>query len=281
MSTDSAIQPVAGDIVSVVEDLAPPALAEQWDNCGLQVGSLQWPVKKVWIALDPLLEVVRAAAGQKVDLLVTHHPLLFKPLRSIDVETPVGKIVETALTARMAIYSAHTNLDSASEGLNHIFAGLIGLHDLVPMVPSDASEAGRQGGATAGMGRLGRLAQPLTLAELAHRIRIRFKLPAVKIVGEPESMVDRVAVCSGSGSSLLDAFLDSDAQVYLTGDLRYHDARRVEDDGRAMIDVGHFASEHIFIDPLVAHLRQAARHAGWSVDIEPCRIERDPFKWIE
>ena len=281
MSTDSAIQPVAGDIVSVIEHLAPPALAEQWDNCGLQVGSLQWPVKKVWIALDPLLEVVRAAVGQKIDLLVTHHPLLFKPLRSIDVETPVGKIVETALTARMAVYSAHTNLDSAAEGLNHIFAGLIGLHDLVPMVPCDASEAGRQGEATAGMGRLGRLAHPLTLAELAHRIRIRFKLPAVKIVGEPEAMVDRVAVCSGSGSSLLDAFLNSDAQVYLTGDLRYHDARRVEDDGRAMIDVGHFASEHIFIDPLVAHLRQAARHAGWSVDIEPCRIERDPFKWIE
>ena len=281
MSTDSAIQPVAGDIVSVIEDLAPPVLAEQWDNCGLQVGSLQWPVRKVWIALDPLLEVVRSAAGQKVDLLVTHHPLLFKPLRSIDVETPVGKIVETALTGRMAIYSAHTNLDSASEGLNHILAGLIGLHDLVPIVPLDASEAGGQGGETAGMGRLGRLAQPLTLAELAHRIRIRLKLRAVKIVGEPESMVDRIAVCSGSGSSLLDAFLDSDAQVYLTGDLRYHDARRVEDDGRAMIDVGHFASEHIFIDPLVAHLRQAARHAGWPVDIEPCRIERDPFKWIE
>jgi len=281
MSTDSIIQPVAADIIGVIESLAPPILAEQWDNCGLQVGSRKWPVKKVWIALDPLLEVVREAAGQEVDLLVTHHPLLFNPLRSIDVETPVGKIVETVLTARMAIYSAHTNLDSASEGLNHIFASLIGLHDLLPMVPSDASEAGRQGRATAGMGRLGRLAHPLTLAELAHRIRIRFNLPGVKIVGEPESMVDRVAVCSGSGSSLLDAFLNSDAQVYLTGDLRYHDARRVEDDGRAMIDVGHFASEHIFIDPLVAHLRQAARHAGWSVDIDPCRIERDPFKWIE
>jgi dinuclear metal center YbgI/SA1388 family protein len=281
MSTDSTIQPVAADIIGVIESLAPPILAEHWDNCGLQVGSRTWPVKKVWIALDPLLEVVREAAGQEVDLLVTHHPLLFNPLRSIDVETPVGKIVETALTARMAIYSAHTNLDSASEGLNHIFAGVIGLHDLVPMVPCDAEESGRQGGAPAGMGRIGRLDQPLSLAELAHRIRIRFNLPGVKIVGEPESMVDRVAVCSGSGSSLLDAFLNSDAQVYLTGDLRYHDARRVEDDGRAMIDVGHFASEHIFIDPLVAHLRQAARHAGWSVDIDPCRIERDPFKWIE
>ena len=268
------------DLISAIEQMAPPKLAEDWDNCGLQVGSGLWTVKKVWVALDPLLEVVRTAAELQVDMLVTHHPLLFSAVRSIDVETAVGKVLEIALTAKMSIYSAHTNLDSAVGGINRMLAEKIGLDESVPLVPADCANDQLEKRETAGMGRVGRLENPISLKALAQLVKRRFNLAAVRIVGDPKAMVQQAAVCSGAGSSLLDAFLSSDADVYLTGDLRYHDARRVEDAGRALIDVGHYASEHIFIDPLVELLRQYAHGAGWEVEIEPCRIENDPFKLI-
>ncbi len=280
MSTKPINNLNVADLIGVIEGLAPPILAEDWDNCGLQVGSRKWLVGKVWVALDPLLEVVQAAAAQRVDMLITHHPLLFSALRTVDVETAVGRVIETALASRMAIYSAHTNLDSAAGGLNKMFADMIGLGELVPMVPAGHRTDQAGSDITAGMGRLGRLETQMSLEVLAQRVKRRFDLTAVKIVGDPQMSVQRVAVCSGAGSSLLDAFLSSDADVYLTGDLRYHDARRVEDHGRALIDVGHFASERIFIDKLVEQLRQHAHGKGWTVDIEPCRIENDPFKLI-
>ncbi len=268
------------DVIDVIEVMAPPILAEDWDNCGLQVGSRKWPVRKIRVALDPLLDVVQAAAAQQVDLLITHHPLLFSALRTVDLETAVGRVIEAALASQMAIYSAHTNLDSASGGLNQMFADIIGLDELVPMVPAGPVSDQTDSDTAAGMGRLGRLETQMSLEVLAKLVKRRFNLKAVKIVGDPQMSVQRVAVCSGAGSSLLDVFLSSEADVYLTGDLRYHDARRVEDHGRALIDVGHFASEHIFIDKLVDQLRQYAHRKGWTVEIEPCRIENDPFKLI-
>lgn len=268
------------DIIGVMEKLAPPVLAEEWDNCGLQVGSAQWPVKKVWVALDPLPEVVRTAVEQKVDMVITHHPLLIRPLRTIDVETPAGSIIETALCARTALYAAHTNLDSAREGVNEILARTIGLKGLAPMIPFKADIG--EGGAhrQLGMGRLGRLGRKTSLEDLARRVKIKLKLDTIKLSGAPGLQVDRVAVCSGSGSGLLDDFLQSSAQVYVSGDLRYHDARRVEDAGRGLIDVGHFSSEHLVIDPLVAQLKAAARSRKWEVNIEACRLERDPFFYM-
>ena len=280
MTTKSRNHLIAADIIGVLEAWAPPTLAEEWDNCGLQVGSRKWPVKKIWVALDPLPEVVRTAAERHVDMLITHHPLLFTPLRSVDVESAVGKTIETALAAKMSIYSAHTNLDSAAGGLNHMLAEMIGLSDLTPLVAADGGSDRSVADEVVGMGRIGQLPHAMPLGELAQVVKTRFDLQAVKIVGDPQTVIRRAAVCSGAGSSLLDAFLSSDAEVYLTGDLRYHDARRVEDAGRVMIDLGHFASEHIFIDKWVAQLRQYAGREGWNVEIEACGIEKDPFGWV-
>ena len=113
------------DIIHVLDNLAPPALAEEWDNIGLQVGDPSWPVRHIWIALDPTLEVVDAACRRNVDLLITHHPLIFKPLKSIIFHTPLGKIIDLATRNHLAIFAAHTNLDSAIGGVNDILADRI------------------------------------------------------------------------------------------------------------------------------------------------------------
>jgi GTP cyclohydrolase I len=265
------------DIVGVMEHLAPSDLAEEWDNCGLQVGSQHWPVRKIWVALDPLPDVVRAATQAKVDLLITHHPLFLHPLRTIDVDTTAGQVIEAALKSQMALYCAHTNLDSALNGVNHVLAEAIGMRRSIPMVALEGADEFQNGRPGTGMGRVGDLGEPITLDQLAQDVKSRLNLQAVKVAGDLRQLVHRVAICSGSGSSLLDVFLDTDAQVYISGDMRYHDARRVEHAERGLIDVSHFSSEHLVLAPLVEQLRVALQSAGWQVQVEACGLERDPF----
>jgi dinuclear metal center YbgI/SA1388 family protein len=272
------------DMVGLMEKIAPAFLAESWDNCGLQVGDLQWPVKKVWVALDPLFSVIDAAAKQDVDLVITHHPLIFKPLRNIVLDKPEGKIIAAALNSRTAIYAAHTNLDSARDGINDELARKIGLDRPVPLVPAASAEmsANPNGSATGamGMGRVGLLKPSVTVDQLVQKIKNQLGLARVKVAGRADRKIGKVAVCSGSGGGLLGNFLDSDAEVFITGDTRYHDARMMEDAGRVLIDIGHFASEYIMIDMLRQMLVTAVAGNGWDVRIEACELEQDPFELL-
>ncbi len=265
------------DIIRLVEKLAPPWLSEEWDNCGLQVGDLHWPVRKIWVALDPLPEVIEAACQDSVDLVITHHPLIFKPLHRIDLQTSLGKIIAVALNHQTAIYAAHTNLDSAAGGINDVLARKIGLSRLSPLIPADSTDYAEPD-APEGLGRLGELDPPITLKQLVQRIRKQCNLQNIRGAGLHRRKVSRVAVCSGSGGGLLEVFLESDAEVYVSGDLKYHDARRVEDAGRSLIDIGHFPSEHLILQPLAQRLTEAVQNQDWRVTIEACPLERDPFE---
>lgn len=271
--------PTVADIIAVMERIAPPTLAEEWDNCGLQVGSSQWPVQKIWVALDPLFSVIESAAAQEVDLVITHHPLIFKPLRSVDVETDIGRIINKALISQTAVYAAHTNLDSTANGINDILAQRIGLQDLVPLQPvAGASSTNTGSGETPfGLGRVGKLLSAVSAAKLAQEVKSALALDTVRVAGDLQTAVQKVAVCSGGGGSLLGAFFKTDAQVYISGDLRYHDARAAEAAGRVLIDVGHFPSEHIVVNSLAGELQKQMASAHWNIIVEPCQLEHDPF----
>ena len=134
------MEPTIADIIKAMEIIAPSGLAEKWDNVGLQIGKKNWPVRTIWIALDPTPQVVDDASRNGVDLLITHHPLIFQPLRSIQLERPEGSIIQTALQAQMAIFSAHTNFDNANDGLNDALARRIGLVDLKVLRKSEKDE---------------------------------------------------------------------------------------------------------------------------------------------
>jgi len=263
-------------IVDLMADIAPPSLAEEWDNCGLQVGNGSWPVQKIWIALDPSLPVVAKACRERVDLLITHHPLIFKPLRAIDCQSPVGSVIESALCHRLAIFSAHTNLDAVQEGLNDRLASLIGLTSLRVLQPrqtdSQPASAGQHG-----IGRIGSLKSPLKLKALAGDLKTKLGLTAVRMAGDPNLTVREVALCTGSGSSLMSDVVGSGAQVYISGDLRYHDARTAEAVNLGLIDIGHFASEHLMVNLLVERLRKLVRINRLPVAVEPFGLETDPF----
>jgi dinuclear metal center YbgI/SA1388 family protein len=274
-----------GDVIEIMEALAPSHLAEDWDNVGLQVGRIDWPVQSIWVALDPTPAVMDAVCEAGGDLLITHHPLIFKPLQKIDFSTPEGKVVRRAVLDQTAVFSAHTNLDSAKEGLNDLLARKIGLNKIsVLKPPVDLSKSDRDPMGEAdvfeGMGRIGILEKKTTLARLATSIKKALELVSIQVAGRPDLPVGKVAVCTGSGGGLLSTFLASGADVYLSGDLTYHNGRAVEAMDRGLIDIGHFASEHIVVGDLSRRIRQAVARTGEAVKVTACTLEKDPFSRV-
>jgi dinuclear metal center YbgI/SA1388 family protein len=279
MNTGIKNKALVSDIAEIMEKIAPASLAEEWDNCGLQVGASHWVVEKIWVALDPLVEVIEAAGRHGVDLVITHHPLIFRGLKRIDLDSLEGKVIASAVGSQTAVFAAHTNLDSASDGINDVLAGRIGMQNTAPLLESDHHDMGDvDASASVGLGRIGGIATPMPVKAWVETLKSQLGLEHVKVAGNLDRMVRRVAVCSGSGSSLMDTFLSSKADVFVSGDLRYHDARAVEESGRAFVDIGHFASEHLMIDALVCQLKAAVEKSGWDILIEPCSIESDPFR---
>ena len=263
---------VVADVISAMERIAPLSLAEAWDNSGLQIGRLDRTVSKVVVALDPTKAVVEFACAQSADMLITHHPLIFKPLKSINTQTPVGKLIRMALDHDLAVYSAHTNLDAVHDGVNDILARAIGLKQIA--VPN---AVGNDKGAEFVFCRKGILEPEMTLLQAAGMIKSVLKLDHIKVAGNPEMRVRQVLTCCGSGSAMMGLFLGSGAQVFISGDLKYHDARDAESIGAGLIDIGHFASEHLMLTGLAEILDKELANADFDVKVSPCKIEKDPF----
>ncbi len=262
--------PSVADVISILADIAPPSLAESWDNCGLQAGDARWPADIIRIALDPTPDVVEKACQQQAGLLITHHPLIFRALKKIDFATFPGNVIQRAARHEMAVYSAHTNLDSVHEGVNDVLFDKIGLSHRSVLVPAEHRP-------TEGLGRLGEMNEGFELKSFTRYLKDQLDVPFVRVIGKDDLPVKKVAVCSGSGSGLLAAFFKSDADVFVTGDIRYHDARDAETLNRGLIDIGHFASEYIILDVLREKMAKALSAAGFDSDVAVCRVEKDPF----
>lgn len=259
------------DILNGLESLAPRRLAEEWDNVGLQVGHPEWPVARVLVALDPTPAVVEEAIQVGANVLVTHHPLILRPLRNLDLATVTGTLIERLVARKVAVIAEHTNLDSVQGGINDVLVTLLALKNSVVLQPAPDD-------AQAGLGRVGELPHPVAFEALVSDIKQRMGLAVIRFAGQVKDRVRRVAVCSGSGSSLIQAFLDSGADVYVTGDVRYHDAREIEAHQRGVIDIEHFASERIIVEHLVKRLSIWLEHQGLAAAVQAAACEESPFK---
>ncbi|MCF8061045.1 MAG: Nif3-like dinuclear metal center hexameric protein, partial [Deltaproteobacteria bacterium] len=164
-------------ILDILEGVAPARLAEPWDNPGLQVGGLEDQVSRILIALDPTLDAVREASRRDSHLLITHHPLIFKPISFIEPTSYPGDVLHEAIRGGIALVCAHTNLDAARGGVNDLLAGLLGLTDLSVLEGSDDGEWGE------GIGRIGALAKPLALKEFVRHVKQALGAPLVGVVG--------------------------------------------------------------------------------------------------
>lgn len=261
------------DIISKINGMAPFEMAEKWDNSGLQVGNPYTGVEKAMIALDVTLDLVETAVREHANVIITHHPLLISPSKRIDFSDICGRIVYLCARHDISVISAHTNLDKAEAGLNDYFAEKLGLtitHKTLSPPETELTEP-----QTPGIGRIGTLDRELELRQFIKSIKKILGISHLRVTGDVDKIVQSVAVCTGSGGSLVDDFINSGADVFVTGDVKYHEARIAEQNSKAIVDVGHFASEHIAIDLLYEQLSPVFKSAG--VDFMKYQKEKDPF----
>jgi len=370
------IMPKVSDIVGIINKIAPPALAEEWDNVGLMLGDPASEVNRIMVALDGTPDTVEAAIAGRCQLLLTHHPFIFRPLKRISSSDPTGRLVLDAARNSLAVISLHTNFDIADGGMNDLLGQRLevrkckplrvtAVEDLVKLavfVPkghevqvrealsrftanigaySDCSFqcagtgtfrplagaqpfAGQVGklefvdelriemllqkrhisaavtalikahpyeepafdlfplvnkGVEQGLGRIGVLDEETTVGAFAGKVKERLGLAGVRFVGDGGHVVRKVALCGGSGMSLLRDAQRQGADVLVTGDVKYHEAREAEALGVAVIDGGHFGTEVIMVDSVAARLEAELASRSFDVEVVPFRGEREPFTW--
>jgi dinuclear metal center YbgI/SA1388 family protein len=368
--------PKTSDILGIINKIAPVSLAEGWDNPGLQVGDPAAEANRIMVALDPTSDVIASAIAASCQILVTHHPLIFKPLKSISTATRQGALIHSAIRAGLSIVSMHTNYDIATGGLNDLLSRKMGLSGCVPLqitaaqeliklvvfVPTDHFEqmrsalspyaesignysdcsfaAGGEGtftpldgadpfigaigihqkvaeqrlellvgrnnlpraikalmsahpyedpaydvypllneGEKFGLGRIGHLSNKVSLADFARQIKKTLSAPGLRYVGDPSASLSKVAICSGSGASLLREAVRAGADVMVTGDVKYHEARDAQDLGIGLIDAGHFHTEIIMVEEMAERIGSALCAVGYKdCQVVPCLVETDPFR---
>ncbi len=229
------------EIVHKLAAKYPPELALDWDNPGLQVGDMDRQVQKVYVALEATEAVIRECIAWGADLLVTHHPLLMSGIRKVNSEEFLGRKVLLLAENRIAHYAMHTNYDVTEMSALAIRA--LGLLQTRVLEPTGAFADGTE----YGIGFVGLLPEAMTARACCDYVKQAFALPAVRLFGDADRMVQKIAVCPGSGKGMAAPALAAGAELLVTGDIGHHDGLDAVDQGLLMMDAGHYGIEHIFI----------------------------------
>lgn len=261
------------DVVGWFEDAYPPALAESWDRVGLSVGDPDAPVSRILFAVDVTDEVVTQAAGWGADLIVAHHPLLLRGVHSLRTDEPKGRVVSRLIQHGIAVFSAHTNADAAMNGVADALAGVLGLGDLTPLVP--------QADGLLGLGRIGTLPTPMPATQVAETLAEGVPRTAggIKLGGDPDRVLSRIAVLGGAGNSLLEEARSARVDAYITGDLRHHPAQDflAHRDAPVLIDVPHWAAEWTWLPHAERFAVACAAREGEALATTVSELVTDPW----
>lgn len=236
-------------IIEKLELAAPEDFAQSWDNVGLLVGDRSQEINKIFIALDADDAAIAEAKNVQADLLLTHHPLIFSPLKKITTDDFISARVVALLQAGIACYAMHTNFDAAQMGI--LAAERMGLSVEAPLGDCFTRQERLYG-----IGAVGELKEALTLGALAEQIKRSFALDSVKVFGDLTTHVRRAALCPGAGKSMVADALRAHAQVYVTGDIDHHTGIDAVAQGLCIIDAGHYGIEHIFISEMEDYLKR-------------------------
>jgi dinuclear metal center YbgI/SA1388 family protein len=364
-------------VINIMEKLAPRKLAMEWDNPGLAIGDFAGKINKILVALSVTPEVVHYAAESGFNMIISHHPMFFKPIKALRKDLPLGKMVYEAVKHDITIYSAHTNLDITENGVNDELARVLDLEDIrvlkqtaeeplkkiVVFVPQGYEDAvrnamaeagagflgnyshcsfniegkgtfkpergadpfiGEEGklervdevrietiapenlvrkiisamlrvhpyeevaydiyplentGTVLGLGRVGNLKKSVSLKSLCETVKLKLSAAYVRVTGELDKEISKVAVCGGAGGDLISAASFAGADVLITGDVKYHDAVDAKAFDLAIIDAGHFSTENLVLPALAHYLEREIQFLGEKVDIEVYKDE-EPFKII-
>ncbi len=259
-------------LIKIFEEAAPPALAESWDNPGLLIEPELSDITKVLVALDCTVEVAQEAVRLGAQLVLTHHPLFFSPVRRIHHSAPDTAAAYQLIRHGIGLYAAHTNLDSAMNGVNDALADILGLVDIRPLQRPDEPLSPE----TQGIGRVGRLASPMSLQAFCKRAGELLNAP-VRFAGDPALLVTKLAVVGGSGGDFLETARDAGAQALLTGEAKHHEGLAAPVFNMGLIVAGHYETEHPALAPLIRGLQTALSRVQCSIEIIAAGCEHPPF----
>lgn len=262
-------------VVNACESLWPLSNAEEWDRPGLVSGDSNSAVTRVMLSVDVTNEVVDEAIAAGVDLLIAHHPFLLRPVNTVSQDTGKGSLLAKAIRANLAIYAAHTNADVVEHGVSDELARRLGVVEAVALEPF---------GEKTGLGRIGRLEDAVTLGTFARLVANVLPPTAagVRIAGDFDQLIEKVAVCGGAGDSLIDTAAASGADVYVTADLRHHRVQDAREQAAlngglpAIIDVSHWASEWLWLDIAAGQLQKIFS----NVEFQVSDLRTDPWDFL-
>ena len=233
------------DITNAIEEFAPLSLQEKWDNSGLVIGSPEDTVTGVMVGFDCTEELIEEALQKGCNMVVTHHPLIFKGVTSINAKDPVGAAIIAAVKGGVAVYAAHTSADKVIQGVSGDMARKLGLVNVQILEPD---------GEGIGLGCIGDFPQPLTADEALAAVKGAFGLKLIRHSRPVEGRIRRVAVLGGSGGSDIDEAVRAGAQLYITADVSYH--KFFTPEGFMVMDIGHFESEVGIVDIFLSEIRK-------------------------
>lgn len=258
-----------------IDSIAPFDSAEKWDNSGLLIGNFDTEVDKILLALDVTEEVVDEAVSGAFQLIVTHHPIIFTGIKDITASTRSGRLILKLNEHKISVIAAHTNLDrSFSFGINRYIGDLYGLKNLSVLNRDE------------GFGVVGIFDEPVNFQAFIRMTKSIFDIEFVKIANANQHInneactIHKLAISSGASSDFIKDAIDSDADVFVTSDLKYHEAQSVLSTKLMLADVGHFESEFVFMNRLKDLIEDRLNHSAASVLVKVSQFERPLFKIV-
>ncbi len=237
------------EVIRKLEELSPVSYAESWDNPGLLAGRKEKEIKRIYIALDATSKTIEEAIRLDADMLLTHHPLIFKGLKKVNTDDFVGRRILTLLQKDICYYAMHTNFDVM--GMADAAADVLHLKKREVLEITFEDDIAKEG-----FGRFGKLPQIMTLDECAAYIKKAFDIKWVKVFGDADAEIETAAICPGSGKSMIGSALSKGADVFITGDIDHHDGMDALEQGMAVIDAGHFGLEQIFVPYMEEYIKR-------------------------
>ena len=237
------------DIINILEKKFPKINAEEWDNVGLLIGDYDKEVKKIQFSLDATLESIEHAISEKVDMLITHHPIIFKAIKDITEQNILGKKIRDLIKNDINVYSIHTNLDSSIEGLNDYILKKIGISEY-KILDFDEEK-------NCGIGRIFKLDEEKDLKKFIEELKLKLQISNLRVISNDlNKKIKKVALINGSAMSYWRKAKKEKIDLFITGDVGYHDALDARESGLAVIDFGHYESEHFFHEVLIKELKE-------------------------
>jgi dinuclear metal center YbgI/SA1388 family protein len=262
------------DIIKILDEIAPFSLAEDWDNSGLQVGSLSMEINKILLALNPTIMAVKKAMERDAQLLLTHHPLIFSPLSCVDIDSYPGNVLNEALKNSISIVAIHTNLDAARTGINQILAEIFELNNAETLESSEGLE-----NTGSGIGRVGNLKEPATLSNVSNMVKRSLGIKGLRVMGKGETEIRRIAIVGGSGGSMAPSAFKKGADLLITGDIKHNEALAAEAMDLCLIDGGHFSTERTALVSYMEYLKDIFKKKDLNIILEVYGDEKDPMRY--